>query len=188
MSRRGPRRSLATMCARPPCSLRWPRPTPNNVDLSRRALSEAIGAGDMALALRLARSIPPAKLPSDARLLLVADELRRNRTDRALAWLSAAGRQRQPGFPRAAGQRLGRGRPPRPQRRARGARQDPGEQPAGSVARRRAGADPAQVPPHRRKPSHSRGARSRPRGGRENRLRLAFADGFLAAGDQASAR
>src|SRR4051794_31356125 len=62
---------------------------PANVDLNRRALSEAIGAGNIALALKLAHTIPPAKLSSDARLLLVADELRRNRFDRALGWVSA---------------------------------------------------------------------------------------------------
>src|SRR6185503_18964705 len=40
---------------------------PANEDLNRRALSEAIGAGDMELAVRLARAMPPGKLSSDAR-------------------------------------------------------------------------------------------------------------------------
>lgn len=64
---------------------------PDEIDIARKALAEAIGAGRMDLALKLARSIPPAKLSSDARLLLAADEVRRRRTDRALPWLSVAG-------------------------------------------------------------------------------------------------
>src|SRR5437868_2951442 len=61
---------------------------PGEVDLARKALSEAVSAGRMDLALELARQIPPAKLSSDGRLLLAADELRRNRPERALPWLS----------------------------------------------------------------------------------------------------
>jgi tetratricopeptide (TPR) repeat protein len=61
---------------------------PGQVDLARKALGEALGAGQMDLALKLARTIPPAKLATDARLLLVADEIRHRRPDRALPWLS----------------------------------------------------------------------------------------------------
>ena len=64
---------------------------PEEVDLARKALGEALGAGQMDLALRLARSIPPAKLTSDVRLLLVADEIKRGRPDRAMTWLNVAG-------------------------------------------------------------------------------------------------
>lgn len=64
---------------------------PGQVDLTRKALSEAVSAGQMDLALQLARQIPQAQLTSDARLLLAADELRRNHADRALPWLSVAG-------------------------------------------------------------------------------------------------
>ena len=63
---------------------------PDQVDIAKKALSEAIGAGRMDLALSLARGIPSAKLPTDARLLLVADEVKRRRIDRALPWLSVA--------------------------------------------------------------------------------------------------
>ena len=52
---------------------------PGQLDLARKAVSEAISAGQMDLALQLARQMPVAKLTSDARLLLTADELRRNR-------------------------------------------------------------------------------------------------------------
>ena len=36
---------------------------PDQVDIARKALSEAISAGHMGLALRLARTVPAAKLP-----------------------------------------------------------------------------------------------------------------------------
>jgi tetratricopeptide (TPR) repeat protein len=58
--------------------------------LNRKALAEAIGAGNMPLALRLARKAPPAELGVDARLLLVADELRRGRSERALAFVAGS--------------------------------------------------------------------------------------------------
>jgi tetratricopeptide (TPR) repeat protein len=64
---------------------------PDQVDIAKKALAEAIGAGQIDLALNLARSIPAAQLSSDARLLLVADEVRRHRADRALSWLAVSG-------------------------------------------------------------------------------------------------
>jgi tetratricopeptide (TPR) repeat protein len=64
---------------------------PGQVDIAKKALSEAIGAGNIPLALNLARSIPPAKLSSDARLLIVTDEVKRRRLDRAMPWLQASG-------------------------------------------------------------------------------------------------
>src|SRR4051794_16341346 len=42
---------------------------PDQADIKRKALSEALGAGRIELALGLARSLPVAKLPTDARLL-----------------------------------------------------------------------------------------------------------------------
>ena len=64
---------------------------PDQVDLARKALSEAIGAGQMDLALSVAPRVPTAKLPTEARLLLAANEVKRRRSDRALAWLQASG-------------------------------------------------------------------------------------------------
>ena len=61
---------------------------PGNEDLARKALGEAIGAGRMDLAIRLARSLPPQTLSSDSRLLLIADEVRRRRPERAFPWMS----------------------------------------------------------------------------------------------------
>ena len=60
---------------------------PDQADIARKALSEAIGAGDMNLALRLARTVPAAKLPVDARLLLATGEAKRRHPDRAAQWL-----------------------------------------------------------------------------------------------------
>ena len=67
--------------SRPSCSRRSPPASPTRSTSPSKALSEAIGAGQMDLALSLARTIPAAKLPTDARLLLVADEVRRRRPD-----------------------------------------------------------------------------------------------------------
>ena len=50
---------------------------PDQSDIARKALSEAIGAGNMQLALSLAHAVPAAKLPVDARMLLVTEEIRR---------------------------------------------------------------------------------------------------------------
>ncbi len=64
---------------------------PGQLDIAKKALLEAIGAGQMDLALSLAHQVPSTKLPMDARLLLAADEIRRDRADRAISWLSAKG-------------------------------------------------------------------------------------------------
>ena len=64
---------------------------PDQVDLARKAVLEALNAGQTDLALALAPKIPSAKLPTEARLLLVADQVRRRRIDRALGWLQGSG-------------------------------------------------------------------------------------------------
>ena len=60
---------------------------PSDVTINRKAVGEAIGAGNMALAVRLARKLPKKELSVDARLLLVADELLRGRSDLAIGML-----------------------------------------------------------------------------------------------------
>ena len=64
---------------------------PDQADLAKKALSEAIGAGNTELALRLAKSAPAAKLPIDARLLLATEEIRRRHPERAGQWLGQTG-------------------------------------------------------------------------------------------------
>ena len=61
---------------------------PGDSDIAKKALNEAIAAGRIDMALELARQVPQAQLPSDARLLLAVDELRRKRADKAVTWLS----------------------------------------------------------------------------------------------------
>lgn len=56
---------------------------PTDKMVAGRALSQAILAGDMPLALRLARSQPRETLPVDARMLLAADTLRNGRAKKA---------------------------------------------------------------------------------------------------------
>ena len=67
--------------------------TSSDSDLRQRAISEAINAGDMPLALRLISQGAQANLSVDSKLLLVADALRRNDDAKAVQLLgnSAAG-------------------------------------------------------------------------------------------------
>ena len=138
------------------------------------------------MALQLARTVPAAQLSSEARLLLVVDDLRRNRPDRAQTWLTAPGDNGGLQFLSplisawAAGDRGDVKRalevisqiPPNsllgPLRF---------EQEAFILLKARKAAD-AQ-------PFVDRALANA--GARESRLRLAFSDGFLAAGDQARA-
>lgn len=58
-----------------------------NQNIAREAVSQAISAGDMKLALRLARGLPATGTPIEARMLQAADALRSNDTARAIAIL-----------------------------------------------------------------------------------------------------
>jgi tetratricopeptide (TPR) repeat protein len=60
---------------------------PQQVDLAQKAFTEALGAGQTDLALSVAAKTPATKLSTEARLLLVADAVKRRRVDRALGWL-----------------------------------------------------------------------------------------------------
>ena len=156
---------------------------PGHPDLARRALSEAVGAGKMDLALQLAQKAPAARLTNDARLLLAADELRHGRDDRAAAWLAPAGVSGGLDFLAPLVKAW--------------AAADRGDM---NVALRELAAMPANSPLAAMRDEQrafillkfGRLAEAAPlaesaassAGSRENRLRLAFADGFLAAGDE----
>ena len=58
-----------------------------NQTVTKQALSQAISAGDMKLALRLVGTLKPAETPIEARMLQVADALRSNDSSRAVALL-----------------------------------------------------------------------------------------------------
>ncbi|MEO6225053.1 MAG: tetratricopeptide repeat protein [Sphingomicrobium sp.] len=155
-------------------------------DLARKAFAEALGAGQFDLALRLARAVPPTKLTTDARLLLIADEMRNRRTDRALSLLATSKEAGDLSFlaplisawdaaeagsadrALAALDQIGTGSMLSPLA---------AEQRALILLKFKRSAD---AEPFARRAVGSAGAR-------EDRLRLAFADGFLQAGDKARA-
>ncbi len=156
---------------------------PNQVDLAQKAFTEALNAGQTDLALSLAVRIPPTKLSTEARMLLVADAIKRRRLDRALPWLRVGGETADLSFLTPlliAWDYSDRGDA---ERALAAIGQIATNSPLGPLKaehqalillkfRRAAEADPLA-----RRAVGSAGAR-------ENRLRLALADGFLAAGDR----
>ena len=159
---------------------------PGNADLAQKALSEAITAGQTDLALQLARATPAARLGTEARLLLAADELRRGRDTQALGWLRAANGSGGLDFltPLVTAW----------------AAADSGDMegairvlnalPAGSLLAPMADEERAFILLKFRRTAEAAPLAERAASNadtRESRLRLAFADGFLAAGDQANA-
>ena len=64
---------------------------PADPTIAQRALDGAIAAGNFPLALKVARGLPAKELSLDARLLLVADDLRAGRVTPALASLETPG-------------------------------------------------------------------------------------------------
>lgn len=151
--------------------------------LSRKALSEAIGAGNFPLALRLARKLKPSDWTTDARLLLIADELRRGKSDRAMQFVVGANDEANLQFLEP----LIRAWAAVERRDLASALTTVDQIPVTSLLgpfrfenrafillefRRTAEAEP-----------FARRALAAA-GGRENRLRLSLADGFLAAGDR----
>mgnify|MGYP003295945659 CR=1 FL=1 len=67
------------------------RDMPNDTLLRRRAIANAIEAGDMGLALQLAKVVPIEQTALDLRLLLVADQLRQGQEARAIELLGTRG-------------------------------------------------------------------------------------------------
>jgi tetratricopeptide (TPR) repeat protein len=159
---------------------------PGEVQFAQRALNEAIGAGQMDLALNLAARIPPAKLGTDARLLLVTAAVKQHRLDRALPWLTVGDGNADLSFLAPllnAWDAAERGDQARalsslsqiPANSLLGPLRDE-EQAYVLLKFRRT----AEAEPYARRAIGAAGAR-------ETRVRLALADGFLAAGDRARA-
>jgi tetratricopeptide (TPR) repeat protein len=156
---------------------------PGQVEIARKALGEAIGAGQMEMALGLMRHVPTASLPSDARLLGAAAEIRRGRADRATSWLVAKGEIGDLSFLSplvAAWAAADRGQ--YDQALSMLEAMGPGSLLAPLASEERAfillkAKRPAEAESLARQVVGNAGAR-------EQRLRLAFADGFLAAGDR----
>jgi tetratricopeptide (TPR) repeat protein len=61
---------------------------PGETQFAEQALAQAIGAGQMDLAISLTGKIPTAKLSTDARLLLIANAVKRHEIGRAQTWLN----------------------------------------------------------------------------------------------------
>ncbi len=159
---------------------------PDQEEVAKKALSEAIGAGDMPLALSLARGLAPAKLPVDARLLMAAEEIRRRHPERALPWLNASGDNGDLSFLAPlinAWAAADRGD-------AQQALATLDQMPAQSVLSPMEAEERAFILLKFRRPAdaetYARQAVSRS-GERDARLRLGLADAFLAAGDRARA-
>jgi len=156
---------------------------PAQTDLSKKALSEAIGAGQMELALRLARNVPTTKLPTDARLLFVADEIRRGHPERAQPWLQIKGDNGDLSFLSplvGAWAAADHGYIDQALSMLDQAPQNSLPAPLATEARAfilLKGKRAAEAEPFARRVVGAAGAR-------ERRLRLALADGFLAAGDR----
>jgi tetratricopeptide (TPR) repeat protein len=159
---------------------------PDQADIARKALSEAIGAGDMSLALSLARNVPAAKLPVEARLLMATEEIRRRHPEQASQWLARTGDSSDLTFlaPLISGWTAA-DRGDEQQALAAFDQVSAGSLLAPLEAEQRAFIllkfrRPAEAEPFARQAVGRAGVR-------EPRLRLAFADAFLAAGDRARA-
>jgi tetratricopeptide (TPR) repeat protein len=61
------------------------QPSSSDRTITKEAVSQAISAGDMKLALRVSRGLPATSTPIEARMLQAADALRANDTNRAIS-------------------------------------------------------------------------------------------------------
>jgi hypothetical protein len=159
---------------------------PRDLSLARRAVGEAISAGDMATALSLSRRQPVAALPVDARLLLIADALRRGRHGDALPLTVGTGAGSDLSFLK-------------PMINAWGAAEGRNEAEAMHLIGELSSSSLLGPFANEQRAllllKLKRTAAAEPyatnalesAGGREQRLRMAFADGYLAAGDKARA-
>ena len=155
-------------------------------DLSRKALVEAMSAGNLDLAIKLAREVRPESLPNEARLMMVAEQVRARRPERGLPWLAVKGENGDLNFLAPllnSWMAAERGDLPSALRTIEAIPANNllaplrAEQQALILLKFKRTAD---AEPFARRAIGQSGAR-------ETRLRLALADGFLAAGDRARA-
>ena len=161
------------------------RERPGDISLKRRAVIGAIAAGDSRLALQLARSMPVAETPLDARMLIVADELRAGRDKRAVEILRTKAGVIDASFlaPFVEAWALADGRNSKALDAL--APVVPGSVLATQLNEQRALLYLKLKRPQDAAPYAKIAVASA--GGRADRLRLALADGFLAAGDKQNA-
>ena len=153
--------------------------------LRRRAIGHAIEAGDMELALRLAQRVKPEESGLDLRLLKVADQLRQGKEQRASLLLRTPGGIIDSSF-----------LAPFVEAWMRADKRDPGALdvlalvPATSALAPQRDEQRALILLRLKRPAEALAAAELAlarAGGRADRLRLAFADGFRAAGDRVNA-
>ena len=161
------------------------RERPGDLTLKRRAVIGAIAAGDSRLALQLARAMPIAETPLDARMLIVADELRSGREKRAVDILRTKAGIIDSSFlaPFVEAWALADSRNPKALDAL--AQVTPGSVLSAQLNEQRAFLYLKLKQPQDAAPFAKIAVASA--GGRADRLRLALADGFLAAGDKATA-
>jgi len=159
---------------------------PGQLQFAQQALTEAIGSGQMSLALSLVPKIPAGKLSTESRLLVVTEAIKQRQGDRALQWLAPSGNT--PDLRLFGPLITAWGAAERGDQATALATLDQisaknplsplvDEQKALLLLKFRR---PADAEPFARRAIAAAGQR-------EARLRLAFADGFLAAGDRARA-
>lgn len=158
---------------------------PGDLGVKRRGIAGAIAAGDMKLALELARGIPVAETPLDLRMLIVAEELRTGRAKRAIEILRVRDGTIDSSFlaPFVEAWALAERRNPRAIEAL--AQVAPGSALAAQLNEQKAFLYLKLKRPKDAAPLAN--AAVSEAGGRADRLRLALADSFLAAGDKATA-
>ena len=161
------------------------RERPDDMSIRRRAVIGAIAAGDTKLALQLSRGLAIANTPLDLRMLLVADQLRNGRNRQAIEILRTKQGLIDSSFlaPFVEAWTLAEKRNPKAVDAFAGI-QD------GSALASQLAEQKALVLLKLKRPAEALAltqAALQGAGGRADRLRLAFADGFLAAGDRANA-
>ena len=158
---------------------------PGDMSVRRRGIIDAIAAGNMKLALALGRGIPIADTPLDLRMLIVADELRAGRDKRALEIVRTRQGMIDSSFlaPFIEGWALAGRRNPK-------AVEVLSQVAQGSVLASQVNEHKAFIYLKLKRPREAlpfAQAAIASAGGRADRLRLALADSFLAAGDRANA-